>query len=145
MRRRCGNMNCLPHYDSLLRGGTSMEVDMLLGVPSVLVFWSGCNAVGATMNAHRSTHVSPAGRNGLQLRATQTRPTSTVSLGDFDYRTKLEQDVYEPDRVSGLDRAKMHQSSVGQEQEGCNSRAIRVECLKFGVEILESRPISRGY
>jgi hypothetical protein len=73
------------------------------------------------MNAQCWTHVFPAGRNGIMEHATQTRPTSTVSLRISVYRTKLEQEVYEPDRVSNLDRAKMRQNSVGQEQEGCDS------------------------
>src|SRR5579859_7747155 len=56
-------------------------------------------------------------RNGPRSRLAYNPNPTDVSLGISVHRTKLEQEVSEPDRVSGLDRARTHQGCVENEQK----------------------------
>ena len=65
-----------------------------------------------------------------------------VSLGISLHRTDLEREGSEPDRVSGLDRARINQHRVENGQQGQAERAGRVECLKYPADIGR---VSSGY
>src|SRR5579859_2069274 len=61
-----------------------------------------------------------------------------LSLGISVHRTDLKQEVSEPDRVSGLDRAETPQGRVENEHEGQQTERV-------GLRVSNTRPISIGY